>query len=189
MATISDFKSRMIGGGARANQFRATLTFPAYVSGAVAGVAGRDSEFLCRGAALPGSTIGNTPVNYRGRVVNFGGERTFTPWTVTIYNDTSFAIRDALEIWQNGINNVVTNRGRQFPAEYLVDLRIDHLDRNDDVLKSYLIKDAYPTNIGEIALDFGTNDAIAEFTCEFTYQFFESIGGRFGGNVTADTTA
>jgi|TARA_R110000822_G_scaffold63911_3_gene157033 hypothetical protein len=189
MATISDFKSRMIGGGARANQFRATLTFPTYVSGAVAGVAGRDSEFLCRGAALPGSTIGNTPVNYRGRVVNFGGERTFTPWTVTIYNDTSFAIRDALEIWQNGINNVVTNRGRQFPAEYLVDLRVDHLDRNDDVLKSYIIRDAYPTNIGEIALDFGSNDAIAEFTCEFTYQFFESTGGRFGGNVTADTTA
>ena len=189
MATISDFKSRMIGGGARANQFKCTLTFPEYVSGAVAGVAGRDSEFLCRGAALPGSTIGNTPVNYRGRVVNFGGERTFTPWTVTVYNDTSFAIRDALEIWQNGINNVETNRGRQFPAEYLVDLRVDHLDRNDDVLKSYIIRDAYPTNIGEIALDFGTNDAIAEFTCEFTYQFFTSTGGRFGGNVTADTTA
>ena len=48
MATISDFKSRMIGGGARANQFKCTLTFPEYVSGAVAGVAGRDSEFLCR---------------------------------------------------------------------------------------------------------------------------------------------
>ena len=63
------------------------------------------------------------------------------------------------------------------------------MDRNDDILKSYLIKDAYPTNIGEIALDFGTNDAIAEFTCEFTYQFFESTGGRFGGNTTADTTA
>lgn len=188
MATISDFKSRMIGGGARANQFRVSLSFPGYVSGAVAGVAGRDSEFLCRGAALPGSTIGNTPVNYRGRVVNFGGERTFTPWTVTIYNDTSFAIRDALEIWQNGINNVVTNRGRAFPAEYLVDLRVDHLDRNDDVLKSYIIRDAYPTNIGEIALDFGTNDAIAEFTCEFTYQYFESVGGRFGGDVTRDTT-
>ena len=41
MATISDFKSRMIGGGgARANQFKVTLTFPAYVSGAVAGAAG-----------------------------------------------------------------------------------------------------------------------------------------------------
>ena len=189
MATISDFKSRMIGGGARANQFRVTLSFPEYVSGAVAGVAGRDAEFLCRGAALPGSTIGNTPVNYRGRVVNFGGERTFTPWTVTVYNDTSFAIRDAFEIWQNGINNVVTNRGRVLPSEYLVDLRVDHLDRNDDVLKSYIIKDAYPTNNGEIALDFGTNDAIAEFTCEFTYQFFESLGGRFGGVTTADTTA
>ena len=189
MATISDFKSRMIGGGARANQFRVTLSFPPYVSGAVAGVAGRDSEFLCRGAALPGSTIGNTPVNYRGRVVNFGGERTFTPWTVTIYNDTSFAIRDALEIWQNGINNVATNRGRAFPSEYLVDLVVEHLDRNDDVLKRYIIKDAYPTNIGEIALDFGTNDAIAEFTCEFTYQFFQSDGGRFGGNTTTDTTA
>ena len=70
-------------------------------------------NFSVSGAALPGSTIGNTPVNYRGRVVNFGGERTFTPWTITVYNDTSFAVRDALEIWQNGINNVaITTRGR-----------------------------------------------------------------------------
>ena len=188
MATISDFKSRMIGGGARANQFKCTLTFPSYVSGAVAGVAAEtvSSYAECRTTCLDNR---NTPVNYRGRVVNFGGERTFTPWTVTIYNDTSFAIRDALEIWQNGINNVETKQSRQFPAEYLVDLRVDHLDRNDDVLKSYIIRDAYPTNIGEIALDFGTNDAIAEFTCEFTYQYFNSVGGRFGGNVTADTTA
>ena len=41
----------------------------------------------------------------------------------------------------------------------------------------------------EIALDFGTNDAIAEFTCEFTYQFFESVKNVSKGNVTADTTA
>ncbi len=188
MATISDFKSRMIGGGSRANQFKVTLTFPSYVSGAVSGSAGRDSDFLCKGAELPGSTIGNTPVNYRGRIVNFGGERTFSPWTVTIYNDTSFAIRDALEIWQNGINNVETNRGRVFPAEYLVDLQVDQLDRNDSIIKSYIIKDSYPTNIGPIALDFGTNDAVAEFTCEFTYQYFESTGGSLGGTTTTDTT-
>jgi hypothetical protein len=188
MASISDFKSRMIGGGARANQFKVTLTFPSYVDGAVAGNAGRDAEFMCRGASLPGSTIASAPVNYRGRIVNLAGERTFNPFSVTIYNDTSFAIRDALEIWQNGINNNESNRGRVNPAEYLVDIRVDHLDRNDDVLKSYILKDAFPTNIGEIALDFGSNDAIAEFTCEFTYQFFESTGGRLGGTTTADTT-
>lgn len=188
MASISDFKSRLIGGGARANQFRVTLSFPTYVSGAVAGVAGRDAEFLCKGAALPGSVINNTPVNYRGRVVNFAGERTFNPWTITVYADTNFAIRDAMEIWQNGINNNETNRGLPNPSAYMVDLTVEQLDRNDQVIKTYVLKDAFPTNIGEMALDFGTNDAVAEFTVEFTYQFFESTGGALGGNTTTDTT-
>ena len=44
MANINEFKSRLRGGGARANQFKVTLPFPGY---AAVGGETSDLAFLC----------------------------------------------------------------------------------------------------------------------------------------------
>jgi hypothetical protein len=188
MANIADFKAQMIGGGARPNQFRVELTFPSYVTLGV--VAGQRAQFLCKAAQLPASTIETLPVLYRGRPVNFAGERTFQPWTVTIYNDTTFNIRNALEQWQSGIQNYNTTNGRVNPSDYQVDLQVHQLDRNGGIIKSYKFVDAMPTNISAIGLDFEQQNAIEQFDVEFTYNFFTSATGAssgFGVNVSVDT--
>ena len=188
MANIADFKAQMIGGGARPNQFRVELTFPSYVTLGV--VAGQRAQFLCKAAQLPASTIETLPVLYRGRPVNFAGERTFQPWTVSIYNDTTFGIRNALEQWQSGIQNYNTTDGRVNPSEYQVDLNVHQLDRNGAIIKSYKFVDAFPTNISAIALDYEQQNAIEQFDVEFTYNFFTSATGAasgFGVNVSIDT--
>jgi hypothetical protein len=188
MANIADFKAQMIGGGARPNQFRVELTFPSYVSLGV--VAGQRAQFLCKAAQLPASTIENIPVLYRGRPVNFAGERTFQPWTVTIYNDTTFNIRNALEQWQSGIQNYNTTNGRTNPRDYQVDLSVHQLDRNGATIKTYKFIDAFPTAISAIGLDYEQQNAIEQFDVEFTYNFFTSNTGAtsgFGVNVSVDT--
>jgi len=188
MANIADFKAQMLGGGARPNQFRVNLTFPNYVTlGAIAGTRG---QFLCKAAQLPASTIENIPVLYRGRPVNFAGERTFQPWTVTVYNDTSFGIRNALEQWQSGIQNYDATEGRTNPTDYQVDLTVEQLDRNGATIKTYKFYDAMPTNISAIALDYEQQNAIEQFDVEFTYNYFTSDTGAqsgFGINVSIDT--
>ena len=188
MANIADFKAQMLGGGARPNQFRVDLTFPSYVT--LGPIAGARAQFLCKAAQLPASTIENIPVLYRGRPVNFAGERTFQPWTVTIYNDTTFGIRNALEQWQSGIQNYNTTNGRTNPTDYQVDLAVHQLDRNGATIKSYKFIDAFPTNISAVGLDFETQNAIEQFDVEFTYNFFTSNTGAaagFGVNVSVDT--
>jgi hypothetical protein len=188
MANIADFKSQMIGGGARPNQFRVEMTFPSYVTLGV--VAGQRAQFLCKAAQLPASTIETLPVLYRGRPVNFAGERTFQPWTVTIYNDTSFNIRNALEQWQSGIQNYNTTNGRVNPTDYQVDLQVHQLDRNGATIKTYKFVDAFPTNVSAIGLDYEQQNAIEQFDVEFTYNFFTSNTGAasgFGVNVSVDT--
>jgi hypothetical protein len=188
MANIADFKSQMIGGGARPNQFRAELTFPAFVT--LGAVAGQRAQFLCKAAQLPASTIETIPVLFKGRPVNFAGERTFQPWTVTIYNDTTFGIRNALEQWQSGIQNYDTTDGRVNPSDYQVDLSIHQLDRNGAIIKTYKFVDAFPTMIGAIGLDYEQQNAIEQFDVEFTYNFFTSATGAssgFGVNVSIDT--
>lgn len=188
MANIADFKAQMIGGGARPNQFRVELTFPSYVTLGI--IAGTRAQFLCKAAQLPASTIENLPVLYRGRPVNFAGERVFQPWTVSIYNDTTFNIRNALEQWQSGVQNYNSTLGRVNPTDYQVDLSVHQLDRSGAIIKTYKFVDAYPTAISAIGLDYEQQNAIEMFDVEFTYNFFTSNTGAvsgFGVNVSIDT--
>ena len=188
MANIADFKAQMIGGGARPNQFRVELTFPSFVTLGV--IAGQRAQFLCRAASLPASTIETISIPYRGRPVNFAGERSFQPWTVSIYNDTTFNIRNALEQWQSGIQQYNTTNGRTNPTDYQVDLSVHQLDRNGATIKSYKFTDAFPTNIGAITLDYEQQNAIEQFDVEFVYNFFtsnEGAGAGFGVNVGINT--
>ena len=171
MANISDFKAKLAGGGARANQFKVTMPFPGYaqVGGEI-----EDLAFLCRGAAIPAMTVTNINVNFRGRAVKIAGDREIPNWTITVLNDTSFKLRNAFERWQNGINNMSDNEGLTNPVDYQVDAFVDHLDRNGNTIKSYTLRGAFPTSVGGIPLDYETTDAIETFDVTFSYQYFES---------------
>tara|TARA_B110000858_G_scaffold42489_1_gene48642 strand:+ start:460 stop:987 length:528 start_codon:yes stop_codon:yes gene_type:complete len=171
MANINDFKSRLAGGGARANQFKVTLPFPGY---AAIGGETSDLAFLCTATAIPGQTVASVPVNFRGRVLNLAGDRTFNPWSITVLNDTDFKIYRAMERWMNGINNMTDNEGLTNPSDYQVDGFVDHLDRNGTTIKSYTYRGLFPTALDDIALDYGTNNAIETFGVTFTYQYFET---------------
>ena len=55
MAAIADFKANLIGGGARANQYRVTVTPP---PGIAIGLDVRRASFLVTASRLPESTLG-----------------------------------------------------------------------------------------------------------------------------------
>ena len=171
MPNINEFKSRLRGGGARANQFKVTLPFPGYAS-----VGGETSDlaFLCSATALPGQTVGQVAIPFRGRVLNIAGDRTFEPWTITVLNDTDFKLYRAFERWMNGINNMTDNEGIANPADYQVDGFIDQLDRNGKTLKSYTYRGLFPTTLQSIPLDYSTNNTIEDFKVTFAIQYFET---------------
>ncbi len=171
MPNINEFKSRLRGGGARANQFKVTLPFPGY---AAVGGETSDLAFLCSATALPGQTVGQVAIPFRGRVLNIAGDRTFEPWTITVLNDTDFKLYRAFERWMNGINNMTDNEGIANPADYQVDGFVDQLDRNGNTLKSYTYRGLYPEALANIPLSYGTNDAIETFDVTFRYQYFET---------------
>ena len=171
MANINDFKTKLAGGGARANQFKVTMPFPGYAQ-----VGGETEElaFLCNATSIPAMSIGTTTVNFRGRPIYLAADRTFEPWNITVLNDTNFRLRDAFERWQNGINNMSDNEGLTNPADYQVDAFVDQLDRNGATIKSYTLRGAHPTTIAAIPLAYDTNNAIETFDVTFAYQYFES---------------
>ena len=177
MGNIDDFKANLIGGGARANQFRVTLTPP---SGIAIGLDVRRTSFLVKGSTLPASALTPMPVPFRGRNIYLTGDRPEPdPWSVTVYNDTDFMIRNAMELWQNGINSYVDNTGVISPSDYQTDLTVEQLDRDDTVLKSYIFRNAFPISISAIELSMDEATAIEEFEIEWRYQHFEPSGVSF----------
>lgn len=152
---------------------------------------GLSAQFMCKSAQLPASTVENIPLQYRGRAVNIAGERSFSPWTIAIYNDTTFAIRNAMEQWSSGIQNLSSTNGRTNPGDYQVDLQVTQLDRNGAPIKTYKFIDAYPIEIGAIALDFDAANQIETFDVTFQYNYWTSnTGGEnssFGVSGSVDT--
>ena len=171
MANISDFKAKLAGGGARSNQFKVTMPFPGYAS-----VGGEIEElaFLCRATSIPSMEIASINVPFRGRSIKIAGDRTIPSWSITVYNDTNFKIRNAFERWQNGINNMSDNEGLTNPVDYQVDCFLDHLDRNGNTIKSYTLRGVYPTTIAGIPLDYEEAGNIEQFEVTLEYQFFDT---------------
>ena len=171
MANINDFKSALKGGGARANQFQVTMPFPGF---AAVGGETRTMSFLCTATNLPGMTLAEIPVPFRGRNLYIAGDRTIEPWSVTVLNDTDFAIRNAFERWMNEINAMSDNSGLENPSDYMVDAFVDHLDRAGQVIKAYTFRGMWPLTIANIDVAYETNDAIETFDVTYRYQFFET---------------
>lgn len=172
---VAEFRSQMIGDGARPNLFSVTLTFPTIVNNASA--AGQKVTFMAKAAQLPGSTVGTVPLYYFGRELKFPGNRTFPDWTITIINDEDFTIRNSMESWLNLINSHsgnIRDTNAMNPSGYSVDATVSQYGKTGDVLKSYKFVGLFPQDIAPIDLDWGSNDSIEEYAVTFAYQWWEA---------------
>jgi len=173
--TISDFKSKLTGGGARPNLFEVELAFPSTV--AVENDVLQKARFLVKAAALPASTIASVDIPFIGRILKVAGDRTFETWTITVINDVDFSIRSAFEKWMNTINRMSDATGLTNPVDYQKDAIVKQLDRDGSVLRSYKFWDIFPTNLSAMDLNYETTDTIQDFTVELQVHWWEAFRG------------
>jgi len=200
--TISQFKSKLAGGGARPNLFEVSIpSFPSSISDAwTSGDNGENGtfKFLCKAAQIPASTVAEIPVPFRGRVMKVAGDRTFDTWTVTIINDEDFKLRTAFEQWSNKLSKLDDNTGVTNPASYMTDAYVQQLGRGatkfsttnvggeHSVLRTYKFYDIWPSEISSIDLSYDSTDTVEEFTVTFQVQYI-SIGNSLESS-TGNTT-
>jgi hypothetical protein len=166
---VDDFKAKLTGGGARSNLFKVTVGFPSYAAGNT-----ELTSFMCKSAQLPASTVAPIVIPFRGRQVYVAGDRTFEPATITVINDTNFAVRNAFERWSNGINRNRANTGFTNPADYMQEVTIEQLDKSGVVIKSYFLSGCFPTEISAIEVSYDNENAIEEFTVTMQIQYWTS---------------
>ena len=184
--TLTKFKSILAGGGARPNLFEVSISdFPGYTD-----AVGEDIKFLCKGAQLPESTVGLVEVPFRGRTFKVAGDRTFAPWSITVINDTDFAIRNAMETWMQTIAQYKDGSGSTDPGDYMREATVSQLLRDkSDMGKTsgtgtegsrtdagqYRFYDIWPTSVSAIDLSYDSSDVIEEFTVEFQVNYWAPL--------------
>jgi len=166
---VDDFKSKLTGGGARSNLFKATVNFPGYAGGDV-----ELTSFLIKTAQLPSSVIAPITIPFRGRQLQIAGDRTFEPWTITVINDANMTVRNAFERWMNGINQHSANTGLSNPTDYQADMVVEQLNKAGEVTKRYDFRGTFPTNVSSIDVSYDSENTIEEFTVELQVQYWES---------------
>ena len=192
--SIDRFKSEVIDRGAlaRPNLFRVNIDFPNQVkrvragqglqSGGYANGVTKLAEFTVRAAQLPSTNMGVVEVPYRGRTLKIAGDRSFEPWTITVLNDQDMDLRSAFEIWISMMQDPDTNYSRLGIRDGVdsvyKNMSVEQLSRtkgNDDgakTIKKYEFQHCYPSSISSIDLDWGSNDAIQEFTVEMQIVYW-----------------
>ena len=187
--TISNFKSALIGGGARPNLFEVELTtLPAGIEWPA-----DNFRYMCKASQLPASVIANIDIPFRGRIFKVAGDRTIEPWSITVINDEDFRIRNVMEQWMELIAKLDTNLGATLPESYMTNATVYQLGRGSTkssttnegevnaVLKQYEFIDIFPINVSAIDLSYDSSDTIEEFTVDFAVQSY-NLTGAGGSN-------
>ena len=183
--TLDKFKSKLTGGGARANLFECEIPIPDFAKPDNVTDLNDKMRMLVKTAALPGSTVASIPIPFRGRVLNVAGDRTFESWTVTIINDTDFALRRVFEKWMNGMNRHSDTSGFVNPSDYQKDIMVSQLGRapykssgssgNVPILRTYKMYGCFPSSVGSIPLSYDSSDTIEQYDVTFEIQWWEAL--------------
>lgn len=162
---IDDFKSKLKGGGARSNLFKATIAAPGFDD---------DMTFMFKAASLPQVSIAPITVPFRGRQIQVAGDKTFAPWTITVINDNDFRPRNAFERWSDRINRHVASTGESLMLAYYATGTVAQLDKAGNTVKEYEFVDIWPSEIGAVELSYDTENTIEEFTVELQVNYWTS---------------
>jgi len=172
---VNDIRAQLTGGGARPNLFEVRMPFPGVAN---PGAAGTKMTFTCKGAQMPGSTIGMIEVPYFGRTIKIAGNRSFPEWTTTVINDEDFSVYNAIQTWMNAINSHQGNirEAGNSPITYQSTADIIHYGKAGEEIKRVTIVNMWPADLAPIDLAWETNDALEEFTCTWQYDYWQAAG-------------
>jgi len=176
--TISNFIDSFAG-GTRLNRFKVSGDI-----GSTNRVQGTFTNFHIRSASLPSSTISPIPISYRGRVVNYPGERTYDPWVITVLDDNpktsqNKTLYTAFHNWMEEINshdtnissaNINNNPRTSFAKSTW---SVEQLDPNGTItLRKMTLYHCWPVLVGPLQLDMGQDNVLNAFSVTIAYTYY-----------------
>ena len=168
---ISNFLEKF-DGGARPNLFEVTF------AGGPLGIDGEKLKVHCKAASLPSSIVGVINLNYRGRIIQLPGDRTFEDWTITVINDEAMALKKAFVAWQATYNGHESNQPTTSAKTDHIDAikncsaTVSQLSRTGTSTMSYKLKQVWCDNVSGTDVSYDTPDTVSEFTVTLKYHSY-----------------
>jgi hypothetical protein len=183
-------------GGTRVNRFKVTGPIKSKIqistgTGTGTGttttattVSNSTTDFHIRSASIPGSYINPVSMNWRGRTINFPGDRSYEPWQIVVVDDTGKGnvLYNGFLTWHKEINDAALNKSSDgavipspknsfSPSDWIV----KQLEPNGvNYVKQFKLKNCWPLAIGALQLDMSQDNTIAAFAVTMRYSHYET---------------
>ena len=178
---------QVLKGGVRSNLFQITVNRTASginVPALPFGDNGQNLSVLVRAGQIPASTIAPIEVPFRGTRFKTIGERTFEPWTMTVFNDQDLQIRGFFEKWANSMKGFASNVGQQDPSTLFGIVEIRQLNMAGEIIgQPWVLQDCWPSDISAIDLSNDAEGALSEFSVTWQYQYWTHLPFTDGPNI------
>ena len=185
MSRYTDFLSRIKRAGfSQPNRYKVFID-PPNLQGGSTGQAVLNSDrqrqlsLMCQTASLPGINLATTEAYIYGPPYNIPYNQVYDDVTLVFLVDAQMNEKQIFDNWANSIINPET-KDANFYKEYVTDITIEQLDRNENPVYSVKLIEAYPTVVNELGLDSGSTDEIHRLAVTFSYRYWTSQQNQSG---------
>jgi len=180
--SISTFKNGF-NGGTRPNRFEVELQ-NAFPTGISVLKPNQNEKFKIIAASLPRAELGTIPVPYRGRILNFAGDRDYQTWAISIYDDNNVDnLWRSFQHWKERMDGHVSHQvGGGTPIndfsfkKLQTNWTVHQLDLNGGVLRTITLINCWPNSVLEIPLAMDQTK-ISGFQVSIVFDYFNITKG------------
>jgi hypothetical protein len=171
--SIQEFKNQF-NGGTRPNRFLVTPEWPSSVANISV-----NEKFKIFATSMPKVELGTITVPYRGRGLNYAGDRGYSIWTIQVYDDNnSNNLWKAFHLWKEKIDGHVTHTVFNSDFSYKTlqkNWTIEQLSVNGNTtIRKLQLVNCWPAQIGPIDLDMSSQNQ-ATFSVGLIFDYFNIL--------------
>lgn len=132
-------------------------------------------ELACASVQMPGISLGTTDVRMSGGPMEKRpNDVIYEPITASFYIGQDHAERRFFADWIQLINNGRSNVFSYY-NEYVTDIQIIQLDKNNVPRSGIVLREAYPVSVGAIYMAYAQIDSFMVVPVSLTYKYWEEI--------------
>ena len=172
--SINTFRNKFLG-GTRQNRFSVYGAFPK-VAGFGANTDLGDERLLIKAAQFPPATMGIIPVPFRGRIAKIPGDRQYLEWQIVVLDDAEGSIYNRFQKWNTLMNDPAQNtqdpNWSDAAGGGLTDWAIQHFNLEGEPIKTAVLSNCWPVEVGAIDLSYDLLDTVVEFPVTIAYDYY-----------------
>lgn len=173
MSTINDFIASIQADGLMTNnRYYVEFALPPGLESQVQRGRLEIVQMYCDSVQLPGMSISTSQARVYGELREMPYDRLFDNINLTFYVDTSMDTKILFDDWINSIQDPATRQFNYY-KEYVTDVMIYTLDKEDKETYRVKLFECYPKSIGAIQMDYSSKD-LMKLQVSLNYKYWLS---------------